>query len=123
MASAAAVDPARTSGFLITLDNAEKARWKRSAAAAGLTMAEYVRRAVRQVDDAPTAEEIAAARRLATEINAAAERMATKLDRTIGRIEQLLDPVREDERRKEVLAQLNDGDVQLDLDALVNATR
>ena len=39
------------------------------------------------------------------------------------RIKQLLDPVREDERRKEILAELNDGDVQLDLDALVNATR
>ena len=123
MASAAATSSARTSGFLITIDIAEKARWKRSAAAAGLTMAEYVRRAVRQVDDAPTVDEIAAARRLATEINAAAERMAAKLDRTIGRIEQLLDPVREDERRKEILAELNDGDVQLDLDALVNATR
>ena len=123
MASAAATSSARTSGFLITIDTAEKARWKRSAAAAGLTMAEYVRRAVRQVDDAPTVDEIAAARRLATEINAAAERMAAKLDRTIGRIEQLLDPVRADERRKEILAELNDGDVQLDLDALVNATR
>ena len=123
MASAAVTSSARTSGFLITIDTAEKARWKRSAAAAGLTMAEYVRRAVRQVDDAPTVDEIAAARRLATEINAAAERMAAKLDRTIGRIEQLLDPVRADERRKEILAELNDGDVQLDLDALVNATR
>ena len=122
MASAAA-GAARTSGFLITIDTAEKARWKRSAAAAGLTMAEYVRRAVRQVDDAPTVDEIAAARRLATEINAAAERMAAKLDRTIGRIEQLLDPVREDERRSEILAQLEAGDVRLDLDALANAAR
>ncbi len=123
MASAAATSSARTSGFLITIDIAEKAHWKRSAAAAGLTMAEYVRRAVRQVDEAPTAEEIAAARRLATEVNAAAERMAIKLDRTIGRIEQLLDPVREDERRKEILAQLEANGVRLDLDALANADR
>ena len=123
MASAAATSSARTSGFLITIDTAEKARWKRSAAAAGLTMAEYVRRAVRQVDDAPTVDEIAAARRLATEINAAAERMAAKLDRTIGRIEQLLDPVREDERRAEILAQLEADGVRLDLDALANAAR
>ena len=122
MASAAA-SSGRTSGFLITIDTAEKARWKRSAADAGLTMAEYVRRAVRQVDEAPTAEEIVAARRLTTEINAAAERMATKLDRTLGRIEQLLDPVREQERRSELLAQLEAGDVRLDLDALVDGTR
>ena len=86
-------------------------------------MAEYVRRAVRQVDEAPTAEEIAAARRLATEINAAAERMAAKLDRTIERIEQLLDPVHEQERRSEVLAQLESDGVRLDLDALANADR
>ena len=123
VASAAATRPARTSGFLITIDGAEKARWKRSAAAAGLTMAEYVRRAVRQIDEAPTAEEIAAARLLATEVNAAAERMATKLDRTIGRIEQLLDPIREEERRKEILAQLETDAVRLDLDALASAVR
>ena len=123
MASAAATSSARTSGFLITIDTAEKAHWKRSAAAAGLTMAEYVRRAVRQVDEAPTAEEIAAARRLATEVNAAAERMAIKLDRTIERIEQLLDPVREDERRSAILAQLEANGVRLDLDALANAAR
>ena len=122
MASAAA-SPGRTSGFLITIDTAEKARWKRSAAAAGLTMAEYVRRAVRQVDEAPTAEEIAAARRLTIEINATAERMATKLDRTLGRIEQLLDPVREQERRSDILAQLEAGDVHLDLDVLATAAR
>jgi len=121
--ASAAAGAARTSGFLITIDNAEKARWKRSAAAAGLTMAEYVRRAVRQVDEAPTAEEIAAARRLATGVNAAAERMAAKLDRTIGRIEQLLNPVREDERRAEILAQLEADGVRLDLDALANAAR
>ena len=121
VASAAAADPAHTSGFLITIGNAEKARW--NAAAAGLTMAEYVRWAVRQVDDAPTVDEIAAARRLATEINAAAERMAAKLDRTIERIEQLLDPVREDERRAEILAQLYADRVRLDFDALANADR
>jgi len=121
--ASAAAGAARTSGFLITIDTAEKARWKRSAAAAGLTMAEYVRRAVRQVDEAPTAEEIAAARRLATEVNAAAERMAIKLDRTIGRIEQLLDPVREDERRSATLAQLEANGVRLDLGALANADR
>lgn len=121
--SVAVAGPARTSGFLITIDTAEKARWKRSAAAAGLTMAEYVRRAVRQIEDAPTADEIAAARRLAVEVNAAAERMSIKLDRTIGRIEQLLDPVCEDERRTEILGQLAAGDVRLDLDALAKAVR
>lgn len=47
---AAAAGAACTSGFLIKIDYAEKALWKRSAAAAGLTMAEYVRRAVRQVE-------------------------------------------------------------------------
>ena len=72
MASAAAADPGRSSGFLIMVDNAEKARWKRAAAAAGVTMAEYVRRAVRQADEAPTPTEIAAAKRLATAVNAAA---------------------------------------------------
>ena len=118
MASTAATSPARTSGFLINIDIAEKARWKRAAAAAGITMAEYVRRAVRQADDAPTSEEIAAVRRLALEVDAAAERIAASLDRTLARVDELLDPAREQARRDAVLAKLNAEGVHLDLTAL-----
>ena len=118
MASTAATSPARTSGFLINIDIAEKARWKRAAAAAGITMAEYVRRAVRQADDAPTSEEIAAVRRLALEVDAAAERIAASLDRTLARVDELLDPAHEQARRDAVLAKLNAEGVHLDLTAL-----
>lgn len=118
MATTAATSPARTAGFLINIDIAEKARWKRAAAAAGITMAEYVRRAVRQADDAPTSEEIAAVRRLALEVDAAAERIAASLDRTLARVDELLDPAREQARRDAVLAKLEAEGVHLDLTAL-----
>ena len=123
MASAAAAGSPRTSGFLITVDTAEKARWKRSAAAAGVTMAEYVRRAVRQADDAPTATEIAEARRLAVEVKAAAERIEATLDRTTARIDHLLDPAVEQRRRDEIVAEIERDDIHLDLDALVGTAR
>jgi len=86
-------------------------------------MAEYVRRAVRQLDEAPTPAEIAAAKRLAVEVNAAAARIEASLDRTLARIDQLLDPAVERQRRDDILAEIERGDVYLDLDALVSAAR
>lgn len=121
MASAAATSPARSSGFLINVDRAEKARWKRAAEAAGITMAEYVRRAVRQADEAPTTDEIAAVRRLAVEVNAAADRIGATLDRTLSRIDALLDPAHEQRRRDEIMAEIEASGVRLDLAALAPA--
>ena len=121
MASAGATIPVRTSGFLINIDTVEKARWKRAAEAAGITMAEYIRRAVRQADDAPTPAEIAAVRQLTIEINAVAARIGTSLDRTLARVEDLLDPAREQARRDAILAELEAEGVSLDLDALARA--
>ena len=123
MASAAATSPTRSAGFLITVDRDEKSRWKRAADAAGLTMAEYVRRAVRQADEAPTSEEIAAVRDLTAQVNAAAERIAATLDRTAARIDDLLDPAREQARQDEIMADLASAGVRLDLDALTHAAR
>ena len=121
MASAATVGPRRSSGFLITVDQGEKARWKRAAAAAGVSLAEYIRRAVRHADEAPTSEEIVIARRLAVEIDAAADRMATTLDQTAARIDRLLDPVHEQQRRDEILAGIERDGIRLDFDALVHS--
>lgn len=86
-------------------------------------MAEYVRRAVRQADEAPTPAEIAAAKRLAVEVNAAAARIEASLDRTLARIDHLLDPTIERQRRDDILAEIERGDVYLDLDVLVSAAR
>ncbi len=111
------------SGFLINVDRDEKSRWKQAAAAAGLTMAEYVRRAVRQADEAPTAEEVAAVRQLVVQVNAAADRIGARLDRTIARVDQLLDPAREQARRDEITARIEAAGTFLDLDALADAAQ
>jgi hypothetical protein len=109
--------------FLITLDPDEKRRWKSAADAAGISMAEYVRRAVQAAADAPTAEEIAAARRLASEINASVERMEVMLDRTLARIASVLDPEVEAARRDRILAELDQSGIRLDLEALAISGR
>jgi hypothetical protein len=123
MASSAAIGPTRTSAFLINVDRDEKSRWKQAADAAGLTMAEYVRRAVRQADEAPTAAEIVAVRQLTVRVNAAADRIGARLDRTISRVDDLLDPAREQARRDETIARIEADGIYLDLDALADASR
>jgi hypothetical protein len=107
--------------FIITVDRAEKARWKSAADQSGLSMAEYVRRAVQQVAEAPTPEEIAEARVLAAEVNAAAARMEAMLDRTIARIEAAIDPAAEAKRRAEIYAELEASGQRLDLGLLATA--
>lgn len=116
MASAAA-QSANTS-FLLSVDRAEKRRWKSAADAAGLSMSEYIRRAVRQADEAPTPQEIAAVRELAAQVSAAADRIGDKLDGTLVRIAKLLDPAEELQRRDAILARLEADGVTLDLDVL-----
>ena len=118
MASAAAQSVNSASSFLLNVDRAEKARWKGAADAAGLSMSEYVRRAVRQADEAPTPQEIAAVRELAAQVSAAADRIGDKLDGTLARIAKLLDPAEELKRRDAILAQLEEDGVTLDLDVL-----
>ena len=118
MASTAMLSAPTGSSFLLSLDRAEKARWKHAADAAGLSMSEYVRRAVRQVDEAPTPEELAAVRELAVQVSAAADRLGDKLDSTLARIAKLLDPAEEQARRERVLEQLKADGVTLDLDTL-----
>ena len=104
--------------FLITVDADEKQRWQAAAAAAGVSTAEYVRAAVRQAADTPTAAEIAEAGALAAEINASVGRMERSLDRTLGRIAAVLDPAAEAARRAEILAGLDRDGLYLDLDLL-----
>ena len=107
--------------FIVTLGRAEKQRWKAAAEGAGLSMAEYVRRAVLYAADAPTSAEIAEAKALAGEIDASVDRMEIMLDRTLGRLEEAVDPVREQHRREAILADLEQRGVRLDLDRLVGA--
>ena len=118
MATAAIANSDRGSSLLLNVDRAEKARWRHAAGAAGLSMSEYVRRAVRQADEAPTAQEIATARELAAQVSSAADRIGEKLDVTLARIAKLLDPDEDAVRRARVLAQLDADGVTLDLDRL-----
>lgn len=110
--------PKGSTQFIITLDRAEKERWRAAAEDAGTSIAEYVRRAVQQAAEAPTPAEIAEARALAAEVNAAAARMEARLDHTLARIAELVDPEREAARRAEILRDLDLSGAHLDLAAL-----
>lgn len=122
MASVADIGESRartgSTQFIVTLDRAEKLRWKTAADGAGLTMAEYVRRAVQQSVEAPTASEIAEAKVLAAAVDASVDRMAAMLDRTLARIDAVVDPTREAARREEILADIQQRGLVLDLDWL-----
>ena len=107
--------------FIITVDRTEKQRWKLAADGAGLSMAEYVRRAVQQASEAPTAGEIAEARALAAELHTVADRIEKTLDGTLARIEATLDPAAEAARRTQIMADLAARGLYLDLDALAGA--
>ena len=123
MVSIADVSEAPSRGstqFIITLGRDEKASWKRAAEEAGLSMAEYVRRAVLHAADAPTKAEIAEARALAAEIDASVGRMEAMLDRTLKRIDDAVDPALEAQRRDAILADLERRGERLDLDLLVH---
>ena len=107
---------------IVTLDRLEKQRWKTAADRAGLSMAEYVRRAVGQSADAPTAQEIVEARALATQVQASVDRMEAMLDRTNARITEVVDPAVEDARRSEIFADIGKQALYLDLDHLARSS-
>ncbi len=107
--------------FIVTLDRIEKQRWKTAADSAGLSMAEYVRRAVGQSSDAPTAGEIAEAKTLAAEVQASVDRIEAMLDRTIDRIALVVDPEAEEARRTEILGDIRERGLYLDLDQLTRS--
>ena len=114
------VAPRGSTQFIITVDRIEKQRWKAAADDAGLSMAEYVRRAVVQAADAPTAAEIAEAKALAAEINASVDRMEIMLDRTLQQLADAVDPAADTARREAILSGLHSRGEYLDLNLLAS---
>jgi uncharacterized protein (DUF1778 family) len=97
---------AEATKFLITVSPREKRVLKTAAAASGISMAEFARRAIVQMADGPTPEEIAEARHLAEQIDRSADRMAAMLDRAIAAAEDPGRAEREERLRAEVAAEV-----------------
>lgn len=110
-----------SSSFLLNVDRDEKASRRGAAGRDGLSISECMRLAMRESIDQPTLEEIAAACTIAAQISAAAGRITDKLDHTLTRIDAMLDPAREAERRREILAKLKADGLDLGLDMLARA--
>lgn len=121
MASLANASGARTTQFLLTLDRSEKERWRAAADQAGISIAEYVRRAVQRAEEFPSDAEVSEATRLARDVQAAVGRMETRLDGALAKVAELLDDEREARRREEIFGELQRSGAQLDLAALARA--
>lgn len=86
---------ATTARLVVLLEPREKASLKSRAAAARLSMGEYVKRAVNAYDGDRDADAEAELDRLTTELAQASKAMAARLDRSIARLDATLDPARE----------------------------
>ena len=107
---------AATARMILQVDPAEKARWAAEAGRAGISTAEYLRRAAAAFDPAnefgPGEAEML--RLLASELNDAATRIAANLDAALATARELNDPGREAAIKARVMAELEASGERLD---------
>lgn len=98
----------------ILLTPSEHRCWTAAARAAGISLAEYIRRSVAAAEAAPTADELAELDALAAELPAAAARMQAKLDAAIARLDRSRATGSDEAIRARVAAELEAHPVALD---------
>lgn len=108
---------AATERVVVLFEPAEKLALQARAAAAKVSMGEFIKRAVTDWQVAPTAEQSAELEALAAELERAAGTMTAKLDATIARLDRVLDPAREAEQRRRIEAEV----AELDLSGVATA--
>ncbi len=97
---------ASTARMILVVDTAEKARWTAEAKKAGISTAEYLRRAAAVYDPDFTPEESAMLAAATQEVVASIGRMATTLDATIAGMREANDPDRDARFKAKVMAEL-----------------
>lgn len=100
--------------MILAVDPDEKARWTAEAHKAGISTAEYLRRAAAAYEPEFSAEEQAQLIAATAEVNAALKRMVASLDRTIASLREANDPERDARIKAKVMAELA-GKPRLDL--------
>ncbi|TRW16936.1 plasmid mobilization protein [Glacieibacterium frigidum] len=97
---------AATERVVVLFEPAEKRALQSRAAAASLSMGEFIKRAVIGAEASPNADQQAELEVLATELEKAVVRMSDRLDTTIARVDATLDPGRDAERRARIEAEV-----------------
>ena len=105
---------ASTARMILLVEPDEKARWTDEAKKAGISTAEYIRRAAAVYDPELSPADIEMFRTLTAEASASLARSTAMLDDMIASLKDLNDPAREAEVRARVMAELEANPPRLD---------
>lgn len=105
---------ASTARMILVVDPAEKTRWTAEARKAGISTAEYLRRAAAAFDPRLDPDEAELVRAAIAEITASATRMIAQLDETLASLDDLNDPEHEVRVRARIMAELEANPPRLD---------
>lgn len=103
--------------MILVVEPAEKARWTMEAKKAGISTAEYLRRAAAVYDPELTPEETRMLEEATREVIASIGRMAATLDDTLAVMREANDPDRDARIKSKVMTEL-EGKPGLDLSRL-----
>ena len=108
---------ASTARMILAVEPDEKSRWEAEARKAGISTAEYLRRAAAQYDPEISPDEMRLLEALMEEFNASLGRMVATLDGTLASLREANDPERDAHFKAKVMAEL-EGKPALDLSRL-----
>lgn len=112
---------ASTARMILVVEPAEKARWMADARKAGVSTAEYLRRAAAVYDPELTPADIEMIRALTIEAGASIARSTAMLDAMIARLDDLGDPAQEARLREQIMAELRADPPRLDFSVFARA--
>lgn len=108
---------ASTARMILLVEPDEKARWTAEAVKAGISTAEYIRRAAAVYDPALTPADIEIIRTMTAEVGASIARSAAMLDGMIASLKDAADPALEVALRQRIMAELEASPPRLDFSA------
>lgn len=111
---------ASTARMILVVEPAEKARWTADARKAGISTAEYLRRAAAVYDPELTPADIEMIRTLTVEASASIARSTAMLDAMIDSLDNLNDPAHEAQLRTRIMAELEADPPRLDFSVFAN---
>lgn len=109
---------ASTARMILMVEPVEKARWTADARKAGISTAEFLRRAAAVYDPELTPAEAEVAHLLIAEMQASVERMIARVDATLATVAAQDDDGRERQYRAKVMAELTANPPRLDFSQL-----
>ena len=100
--------------MILAVEPDEKRRWEGEARKAGISTAEFLRRAAAAYDPSVDPAEIEQVRAAIAEMSASATRMIATLDETLATLEAMDDPERDAKTRARIMTELEANPPRLD---------